>query len=134
LESGFDGHDQVRNFGDQCPHRGLAHFRDQLLDSSKPGARVVRMDRADSAGMASVPGLQQRQHLADVNLADAGADRGNYARGRSRYAPRSGCRRPARPSDLSASLWDHRNDTRTPAKERYTFDLEQVFGPPYSKD
>jgi hypothetical protein len=87
---GFDGHDQVRNFGHQCPHRGLAHFRDQLLDSSKPGARVVRMDRADSAGMASVPGLQQRQHLADVNLADAGADRGNYARERSRYAPRSG--------------------------------------------
>jgi hypothetical protein len=33
-------------------------------------ARVVRMDRADSAGMASVPGLQQRHHLADVNLAD----------------------------------------------------------------
>src|SRR5580693_10663457 len=84
---GFDGHYQVRNFGDQCPHRSLAHFRDQLLDSSKPGARVVRMDRADSAGMASVPGLQQRQHLADVNLADAGADRGNYARGRSRMRP-----------------------------------------------
>ena len=65
----------------------LAHFRDQLLDSSKPAARVVRMDRANSAGMASVPGLQQRQHLADVNLADAGADRGNYARGRSRMRP-----------------------------------------------
>jgi len=68
----------------------LAHFRDQLLDSSKPAARVVRMDRANSAGMASVPGLQQRQHLAAANLADAGADRGGYARGRNRYAPRSG--------------------------------------------
>lgn len=45
------------------------------------------MDWADSAGNASVPGLQQRQHLADVNLADAGADCGSYARGRSRYAP-----------------------------------------------
>ena len=68
----------------------LAHFRDQLLDSSRPAARVVRMDRADSAGMANVPGLQQRQHLAAANLADAGADRGGYARGRSRYAPRPG--------------------------------------------
>ena len=73
--------------GDQCPHRGLAHFCDQLLDSSKPGARVVRMDRADSAGMASVPGLQQRQHLAAANLADAGADRGGYARGRVGMRP-----------------------------------------------
>ena len=28
-------------------------------------------------------------------------------------APQRICCRPARPSDLSASLWDHRNDTRT---------------------
>src|SRR5690349_14927288 len=65
-------------------------FRDQLLDSSKPGARVVRMDRADSAGVASVPSLHQRQHLAAANPAHSGADRGGYARGRSRYAPRPG--------------------------------------------
>jgi hypothetical protein len=55
-------------------------------------ARVVRMDRADSAGMASVPGLQQRHHLADVNLADAGADRGNYCtRAKSVCAPFRSC-------------------------------------------
>jgi hypothetical protein len=53
--------------------RSSAHFRDQLLDPLQSGARVVRVNRADPAGMASVPRLQERQRFTAADLAD------NYA-------------------------------------------------------
>ena len=70
--AGEDG-DQVDGLGDQRARHGDDGFLDELLEAAQRAERRTGVERADAAGMAGAPGLQEIERLGATHLADRDA-------------------------------------------------------------
>ncbi len=66
----LDGHDHIHRFGDEFGVGGNASLLDELADADERRAGVIRMHRADAAGVTGVPGFEQSQGAAVAHFAD----------------------------------------------------------------
>jgi len=62
--AGEHGH-EIDGLGDQRPGDGDDSFLDELLEAAQRAECGASVDRADPAGMAGAPGLQEIERLGD---------------------------------------------------------------------
>ena len=65
--------DEIDGLGDQRPGDGDDGFLDELFEAAHRAERGAGVDRADAAGMAGAPRLQEVQRLRAAHLADRDA-------------------------------------------------------------